>query len=191
MCLGLWALAFPALAQTAIFQQEIAPSIFGLAYDAGRNKLYVAEAGPQARTEPSRVLQVNPDTLTVEKSIDLADSVFDVVLNGDGAQLYAVHTTDQAFSVIDLARGAVQATVRLDRARTAEDKDSIIVIRKIVVDEGRDRLFLAETTWPHGALFVVNAKTLAVDPMWGFLPWAWRSTLTADGCLSAIWTTKS
>jgi len=31
------------------------------------------------------------------------------------------------------------------------------------VDERNRRLFLAETTWPHGALFVVDANTLKVE----------------------------
>jgi len=151
------------LPENAIFKQEVAPSIFGIEYDTGRNTLYVAEAGPQARTAPSRILQLDPQTLAVEKSIDLPESVFDVVLNENGSRLYAVHTTDHAFSVIDPVSGTVKNTVTLTRERTPEDKDSIIVIRKIAVDERNGRLFLAETTWPHGALFVVDARTLAVE----------------------------
>jgi len=151
------------LPENAIFKQKVAPSIFGIEYDAGRNALYVAEAGPQARTELSRILRLDPQTLAVEMSIDLPESVFDVVLNEDGSRLYAVHTTDNAFSVIDPASGTVKNTVTLTRERTPEDKDSVIVIRKIAVDERNGRLFLAETTWPHGALFVVDAKTLTVE----------------------------
>jgi len=150
-------------AEVPILRQEIAPSIFGIEYDPQRNVLYVAEAGPQARTEPSRILRVNAQTLAVETSIDLSESVFDVLLNDDGSRLYAIHTTDNAFSVIDPARGEVIKTVQLTRERTAEDKDSILVIRKIAVDDKNGRLFLAETTWPHGVLFVVDANTLAVE----------------------------
>jgi len=146
-----------------VLQQEIAPSIYGITYDTGRNKLYVAEAGPQARTQPSNILQLDPQTLAVEKAIEFSDSVFDVVLNGDGSRLYALHTTDNAFSMVDLGSGEIQQTVALTRERTAEDAASIVVTRKIVVDDRNERLFLAETTWPDGMLFVVNARTLMVE----------------------------
>jgi len=151
------------LPESPVFKQEVAPSIFGIEYDAIRNTLYVAEAGPQVRTEPSRILQLDPQTLAVEKSIELEKSVFDVVLDETGARLYAIHTTDTAFSVIDPASGQVTNTITLTRERTPEDQDSIIVIRKITVDDRNGRLFLAETAWPHGALFVVDAKTLTVE----------------------------
>jgi len=151
------------LPEPSVFKQDVAPSIFGIEYDAHRNQLYVAEAGPQARTEPSRILQLNPQTLAVETSIALEKSVFDMVLNDDGSRLYAIHTTDNAFSVIDPASGKVINTFTLTRERTPEDEDSIIVIRKIAVDDRNGRLFLAETTWPHGALFVVDSVTLTVE----------------------------
>jgi len=150
-------------ASAPVLVQEVAASIFGIEYDWHRNILYVAEAGPQARTEPSRILQLDPQTLAVETAIDLPESVFDLVLGGDGSRLYAIHTTDHAFSVIDPVSGTVTKTITLTRERTPEDKDSIIVIRKIAVDERNGRLFLAETTWPRGALFVVNAHTLEVE----------------------------
>jgi len=151
------------LPEPVVFKQEVAPSIFGIEYDAARNALYVAEAGPQARTGPSRILQLNPQTLAIEKSIELENSVFDMVLNGAGSRLYAIHTTDNAFSVIDPSSGQVTDTIALTRERTPEDQGSIIVIRKITVDDRNARLFLAETTWPHGALFVVDAGTLKVE----------------------------
>jgi len=151
------------LPDPSVFKQEAAPSIFGIEYDATRNRLYVAEAGPQARTEPSRILCLHSQTLALEKSIALEKSVFDVVLNEDASRLYAIHTTDNAFSVIDPASGQLINTITLTRERTPENQNSIIVIRKITVDERNRRLFLAETTWPHGALFVVDANTLKVE----------------------------
>jgi len=149
--------------EASVFRRDVAPSIYGITYDAGRDTLYVAEAGPQARTEPSRVLQLDPRTLAVMQSVDLDETVFDVALSGDRSRLYAVHSLDAAFSVIDLTRGVVHKTIPLTRARTAKDKNARVMFRKIVVDEGSARLFLAETTWPNGALFVVDAKTLTVE----------------------------
>jgi len=162
----MWGLACapaPTADAPSILRQEVAASIYGLTYDPGRDKIYVAEAGPQARTEPSRILQLDPHTLRVENTLAVPETVFDVVLSEDGSRLYAVHSTDHAFSVVDLDSREVTHTVRLTRERPPEEEAATIVLRKLVPDERNQRLFLAETTWPQGALYVVNANTLEVE----------------------------
>lgn len=180
--------AYAPIAAAQIARQPMAGNIVELAYSARRHALYVA-APDWEDAARSRVLQVNPQTLAIERAIATPVKGFGVALDDAGERLYLSEGSDGSIGVVDLRSGQQSARISLmDKVKfeTAWREKGISGprlnfllgeiqrfrlsegyawrVRELAVDAANHRLYAPGLGFGFDSvLFVIDTRTLRVE----------------------------
>ncbi|MFV0679835.1 YncE family protein [Ottowia sp.] len=161
----------PSVATAVATKQEVqrkalAKGIYELVYSPRQKAVFVASTGGFGdEAEASKVLRLDPATLTVQSEIVLPTKGFGLTLDDAAGRLYVGHSVDGAVSVVDVAAGKVISTVQLTK-KTKDDKGRDRPdhgLRELALDSANGRLYLPGYAREDSALYVMNTKTLKLE----------------------------
>lgn len=154
---------------------ELATGLYEVVYSASQNAVFVASAGGFGEgAAPSRILRLDPGTLTVQAEIPLDGKGFGLALDDASGRLYAGDTPNAAIHVIDVTTNTVVGKIQLaEKVKDADGNESAPHnFREIVLDPANQRLYAPGLAFDDSALYVVDTKALKVEkviPGFGFV----------------------
>lgn len=151
---------------SSVHRQEIGVRLYEMAFSPRHQAVFVVSAGGEdADHEPSQVLRLDPTDLSVQAQIPLVRRGFGVALDDAADRLYVGNALDASVTVVDLGTNRVIGIVQLaDPVR--QDGGKFIyphLLRTLVVDAGRHRLYVPGLSAQGSVLYVVDTRTLALE----------------------------
>ena len=131
--------------------QKVKPGkgLYEIVYSEKGNAVYVASTGTRGQQGAGKVYQLDPLTLAVKDSIDVAAApAFGLGLNDKTQILYTANTLSNSVHAIDLKSGKIIATIT-----NGKDKSHT---REIVVDEKNNLVYVSDV---GGGIWVIDGKT--------------------------------
>ncbi len=129
-----------------------------VSYVASKDKIYV---GDRAQ---SKVHVINPESRTVENSIDVGNGVFHMWADGQGNQLWVNNDVDNTTSVINLSTNQVMQTIDIEQKPhdvfVSEDGTKAYVSVLIGDNTVRDSVYAYSTS----SFNKITAKAVGDDP---------------------------
>ncbi|MFC0410856.1 YncE family protein [Roseomonas elaeocarpi] len=138
----------------AVLRQAVGRGLYEIAYSPSRDTLYAAVMGDFEDKKGGRILLLDPKDLSQRGAIEMPLKPFSLCLDEAKGVLYVGHTMDQAMSAVDLAKGEIRGTLRLE---TPEKHHP----REIRLDPAGDRLFVTGIGDPS-VVWVVDVAGFAV-----------------------------
>lgn len=151
---------------TSAHRQEIAPRLYELTFSSRHQAVFVVSAGGEDPVrEPSQVLRLDPTDLSVQARIPLARRGFGVALDDAANRLYVGNALDASVTVVDLGANQVIGTVQLADPVRHDAGKAIYphLLRALVVDPKRHRLYAPGLSAQGSVLYVVDTRTLALE----------------------------
>lgn len=146
--------AVAAQPETGELRRDIAPGLYELT-TAG-DRVYVTTTGvKRGRQLPGEVLELNGQTLAVERRLALPLAPFSLAYDASRRTLYAGHTFDGAVSAIALDGSAPTRSLALS---TTQEKSHDNRTRKVLVDSAGQRLFVS-SPGTQGHVWIVDANS--------------------------------
>jgi DNA-binding beta-propeller fold protein YncE len=139
----------------AMQRQDLAPSVYEVAYDATSASLLVA-GSPTTPGEQGGVLyRLDPNTLAVKQAIPMGRRAFALGVNPKTNMVFVGNTLDGSLTAVDTSVGKVLGVSQLSVAG-ADGK--MPHVRKVVVDDIGNRIFV---TGPgkEGKVWIVDAQS--------------------------------
>lgn len=142
-------------------QAALVPGLYQVAYSAQRQSLYASSALGYPPNERSRLIEIDPDTLTIRREAEVA------TLPGDAgpAGAYGIGLDESQGNVwVTNTRQDTVAVYAWDdlSLKRQFDKGAVTHPRDVVIDEQRARVYVSQVTVPEIAVF--DARTLAPLP---------------------------
>lgn len=131
--------------------QKVKPGkgLYEIVYSEKGNAVYVASTGTRGQEGAGKVYKLDPATLAVKDSFDVAAApAFGLGLNDKTQILYTANTLSSSVHAIDLKSGKIIATIT-----NGKDKSHT---REIVVDEKNNLVYVSDV---GGGIWVIDGKT--------------------------------
>lgn len=155
-----------ATGQAQVVRQDVAPSLYEVAYSPSEDVVYAVSAGtpkdPASGVKP-KLFKLDPETLAVKAEIELPKPGYGLALDDEAHRLYIVDTRGGTLMVFDTTSGQVASSVTMPPVLDAQGKPEKIEYREIVVDKANHRLYLPAMSYHDSKLQVVNLDTLTVE----------------------------
>lgn len=153
------ATAAPSLSTASavsVAAQPLAPSLYELA-DTGHGRLYAASAGGSRRDgKPGHLFVLDPATLAVKQTIEVARKPFALAYSRTSGTLYVGNTYESYLTAIDAATGQVRGELSLDYQ---DAKGNRVRSRQVVVDEKSETVYVGGVL-SDGIVWIVDGRTL-------------------------------
>lgn len=136
----------PSVAKTA----KIAAGLYEVAASPSTGLVYVASVGSPREQIGAKILGLDPATLEVKKTIDVADAAaFGLGINDRTQTLYTTNTRSGSVSAIDLKTSRIVSTIKV----AADPKAHLF---RALVDEEANMVYVSNTA---GRIWVIDGKT--------------------------------
>ena len=142
-----------------ILRQDIAEGLYELVYSPESNAVFVASSADFSSNGGGAIYQLDPNTLAVQRQINLPLKPFALALDTRSNTLYAGHTLDGAVTAINATTGEVKGTLRHG---VNNAKGKAVHTRQIVVDEAANEIIVSGVT-DGGFIWVIDGKNFSTS----------------------------
>lgn len=152
-------------AQSQVQRADLARGLYEIAYSPRLDAVFVASSGGFGKdAAASKVLRLDPATLTVVNEIPLERKGFGVALDDKAGRLYVGNTVDTSVTVVDVNTNQVVGLVQLmNKVKDSSGKERYSHdLRELVVDASNHHLYVTGHSDKGSVLFVVDTRTLKV-----------------------------
>lgn len=129
---------------------KVAPGLYELVASPTKGLVYVASVGSREPQVGAKILGLDPTTLAVKETIDVAEApAFGLGINDRTQTLYTTNTRSGSVSAIDLKTSKVIATIKVDTDPKAH-------LFRVLVDEAKNMVYVSVV---GGKVWVIDGKT--------------------------------
>lgn len=150
--------AFSVLAADAMLRSPVGKGAYEMAYSPAENALFVATSGSRKNEVGGVVYQLDPQTLTVVKTLHNDLKPFGATINTKTNTLWFGNTMNSAITAIDAASGVVKGRLVLDDRKRTETVRPLAP-RELAVDEATNTVYMGGLG-PESVIWVVDGATL-------------------------------